>query len=197
MDEVSEITRLLSDAASGDRTAGERLWALVYEEIRRIAHRELARRGAASLSTTGLVHEAYFKLAGGPPVDWQDRGHFYAVACRAMRQVLVDRARHRYALKRGGGRPDVSLDRASVAEERDADAPLELDDALLELDVALTRLSALNPRLGQVVGCRFFGGLSFRETAEALGISLRTAERDWGRAKAYLYRMLHTAPEAS
>jgi RNA polymerase sigma factor (TIGR02999 family) len=190
MDEVSEITRLLSDAATGDRAAGERLWALVYEEIRRIAHRELARRGGASLSTTGLVHEAYFKLAGGPPVDWQDRGHFYALACRAMRQVLVDRARHRYALKRGGGRPDVSLDRATVADDRDS-------DGLLELDEALTRLSALNPRLGQVVECRFFGGLSFRETAEALGISLRTAERDWGRAKAYLYRMLHPAPQAS
>lgn len=188
--ERAEITRLLNESAGGDRGAGERLWTLVYDEVRRIAHYELARRGGATLSTTGLVHEAYFKLTGGPSVDFQNRGHFYAVACRAMRQVLIDRARTRNAEKRGGGQAAVTLDHETVGAGGDR------AEELLELDEALTQLASVNPRLEQVVECRFFGGLSFRETAEALGISLRTAEREWARARAYLYRMLQTAPEA-
>ncbi len=180
----TDITRLLGRAAEGDDQAGEQAWAAVYEEVRRMAHRELRRRGGATLSTTGLVHEAYLKLADPSPGDIRNRSHFYALACRAMRQVLVDRARHRNAEKRGGGRAPVTLNAELVPSGASPDA------ALVELDEALQRLARVNPRLVQVVECRFFGGLSFPETAEALGISLRTAEREWTRARAHLYRML-------
>lgn len=180
----NDITRLLRRAAEGDREASEKAWVAVYDEVRRIAHRELVRRGGATLSTTGLVHEAYVKLAAPAPGSVQNRSHFYALACRAMRQVLVDRARHRNADKRGGGSAPVTLNAEGVPAVGNADA------ALIELDEALSRLAAMNPRLVQVVECRFFGGLSFPETAEALGISLRTAEREWSRARAHLYRML-------
>ena len=179
-----EITRLLNQAADGDPDAGEQAWAAVYEEVHRIAHRELVRRGGATLSTTGLIHEAYVKLAAPAPGDVQNRSHFYALACRAMRQILVDRARHRNAEKRGGGQAPVTLNVEVVASGETPDA------ALVELDEALSLLAKVNPRLVQVVECRFFGGLSFPETAEALGISLRTAEREWSRARAHLYRML-------
>ena len=182
----TDITRLLNQAAAGDREAGDEAWGAVYEEVRRIAHRELARRGGATLSTTGLIHEAYVKLAAPDARDVQDRSHFYALACRAMRQVLVDRARRRNAGKRGGGEAAVTLHAEAVP------APEVRDQKLLDLDEALARLATVNPRLVQVVECRFFGGLSFPETAETLGISLRTAERDWGRARAHLYRMLQT-----
>ena len=180
----TDITRLLNQAADGDSVAGEQAWSAVYDEVRRIAHRELKRRGGATLSTTGLIHEAYVKLASPDPGDVQNRSHFYALACRAMRQVLVDRARHRNAEKRGGGQAPVTLNAELVPAGPSPDA------ALLDLDEALGRLGRSHPRLVQVVECRFFGGLSFPETAEALGISLRTAEREWARARTHLYRML-------
>ncbi len=187
MSETGGVTGLLDRAARGDAAAAERLWSLVYDELRRIAHREMAREGAEArgrtLSTTGLVHEAYFKLAGVPGMALRDRNHFYGVACRAMRQVLVDRARIRNAQKRSGGHVHVTLDRAAPgAPDRSAE--------LIELDEALTRLSEFNEQLGRIVECHFFGGLSLPETAKVLSISLRTAERGWARAKAYLQRML-------
>ena len=192
MSETGDITRLLDRAAGGDAPAAERLWALVYDELRRIAHREMAREGGAAqgrtLSTTGLVHEAYFKLADVPGIALRDRNHFYGVACRAMRQVLVDRARARNAQKRAGGHVHVTLERAMpAAPDRAAE--------LIELDEALTRLSEFNEQLGSIVECHFFGGLPLPETANVLGISLRTAERGWARAKAYLHRMLQPGPE--
>ena len=177
----SEITRLLNRAAEGDSDASDRAWRAVYEEVRAIAHRELARRGGATLSTTGLIHEAYVKLAA--PRSVEGRGHFYALACRAMRQVLVDRARHRDAAKRGGGQTPVTLDEPAAASG-------VRDERLLELDEALERLSNLDPRLSGIVECRFFGGLTVSETAETMGLSLRTAEREWERARTHLYRML-------
>lgn len=189
MSDTGGITRLLDRAAGGDSAAADQLWAAVYDELRRIAHREMAREGGnaggRTLSTTGLVHEAYFKLADVPGIALRDRNHFYGVACRAMRQVLVDRARARNAEKRAGGKVHVTLDRVMpAAPDRSAE--------LVELDEALTRLLAFNDRLGRIVECHFFGGLPLPETAKVLGISLRTAERGWARAKAYLHRMLES-----
>lgn len=186
MTDPSEITDLLNDAARGDRAAGERLWATVYSELKRIAHRELARDAADTLSTTGLVHEAYFKLGGTATLAVNSRRHFYGLACRAMRQVLVDHARRRRAEKRGGDAVTIPLDEAEPATPTSPDRVADL----VELDAALTRLAGINERLVRVVECRFFGGLSFPEVAEALDIPLRTAERDWQRARTYLYRML-------
>ena len=177
--EPGDLTRLLRAHAAGDPEAFERLVPLVYQDLRRVARRQL-RRGQpmALLETTGLVHEVWLKLVEGLDVDWQDRRHFLAVCARAMRQVIVDHARRMGAAKRGGGAAAVELD-----EEH-----LPADDVahLLTVDHALTRLAQRNPRLAQVVECRFFAGLSEDETAEALGISLRTAQREWLRARAWL-----------
>ncbi len=183
-DAASDVTRLLRQAGQGDPAAAERLWSTVYDELRRIAHRELGREAPGhTLSTTALVHETYFRFVDQNGVSWKNRNHFYAVACRAMRQILVDRARHRRAQKRGAGQRAVTLDSAL------APGPEPQVD-LLELDEALTRLSAHNPRLEQVVEHHFFGGLSLPETAEALDRSLRTVEREWSRARAFLRVML-------
>jgi len=183
----ADITRLLNRAALGDAEAEEKAWSAVYDEVRHIAKRELARRGGGTLSTTGLIHEVYVKLNAPSLVSVENRRHFFGLACRAMRQVLVDRARHRKAEKRGGGLAPLTLEPdAAVSSERDA--------RLLDLDDALTELGRINPRLVRVVECRFFGGLTFEETAEALGISHRTAEREWARARTHLYRLLQ--PEA-
>lgn len=141
-------------------------------------------RSGHTLSTTGLVHEAYLKLAGQAGGAWTDRGHFLAVAAQAMRRVLVDHARRHAAAKRGGGATRVSLDEVNLAVEEQA-------DALVALDVALTRLAALDPRMCRVVECRFFAGYTDEETAEALNIAPRTVWRDWVKARGWLYRELH------
>lgn len=179
-----DLTQVLNEAYAGKEAASERLWSAVYGELRRIAHRELfSGRGGETLSTTALVHEAYIKLVDKSRVPPESRTHFYALSCRAMRQILVDYARRRHAQKRGGNAQHVPLEKAfSVAE-------MEAED-LIALDEALTRLSQLDPRLGQVVECRYFGGLSTQETADILGTSTRTVERDWTRAKAYLYQAI-------
>jgi RNA polymerase sigma factor (TIGR02999 family) len=160
--------------------------ALAYNELRTIAHQRLMardRNGAGTLSTTALVHEAYLKLANLSHGAWSDHGHFLALASLAMRHVLVDRARERNALKRGEAPRRVSLD--------DAEVPLEnLDEVMLQIDDALERLAAFEPRLAQVVECRFFGGLTEQETAEALGLTLRTIQRDWVKARVLLQRLL-------
>lgn len=180
----AEATRALLEATTGDPSADERVWTLVYGELHRIAHRELAaERDGQTLSTTALIHEAYFKLVDHERTASRDRAHFYALACRAMRQVLVDHARSRKALKRGGRWRRVTLDDEIGAVDPAA-------DDLVALDEALTRLSAFNERLGRVVELRFYGGLSPDEVADLLGVDVRTVERDWHRAKAYLYRML-------
>jgi RNA polymerase sigma factor (TIGR02999 family) len=177
-----EITRVLAELRGGDRTALDRLFPLVYRELRDSAHRQLARgRPGDTLSTTALVHETYLKLVGSAKPDWADRRHFFAVAARAMRQIIVDYARRVTADKRGGGTTALALDVALLpAAERASD--------LIALDDALSELGALSERLAQVVELRFFAGLSVEETGEALELSPRTVKRDWEKARAYLFR---------
>jgi RNA polymerase sigma factor (TIGR02999 family) len=177
-----DVTGLLLAWRAGDGTALDRLFPLVYEELRRIAHGQLGReRSGHTLGTTALVHESYLKLVDQTRVHWEDRAHFFAIASVAMRRILVDYARRHCAAKRGGAK--VSLDDAAlVADER--------ADTLVALDEALTRLAEVDERLGRVVECRFFGGLSEEETAQALGVTARTVRRDWVKAKAWLHQAL-------
>lgn len=179
-----EITRLLSSWGAGDGEAFDRLMSLVYEELTRLASRAL--RGESpghTLTTHALVHESYLNLVVKNVGEWQSRAQFFAFASKVMRRILIDHARRRRAAKRGGGQLHLTLgNRAS--------APSTPFDHLMDLDEALTRLSERDARLGEVVECRFFGGMTVDETAEALGVSRRTVERDWTRAKAYLYRDL-------
>ena len=178
------ITHLLLAWGDGDQTALEKLMPLVYEELRRVAARHMRRQGPGhTLQTTALVNEAYVRLIDSSQVRWQNRAHFFAVSAQMMRRILIDFARARRYLKRGGGAQQVSLDETlAVAPERGSD--------LLELDEALTRLAALNRRQAQIVELRYFGGLSEEEAAEALKISLRTVQRDWNLARLWLYREL-------
>lgn len=160
--------------------------ALAYQELRAIAHRRLvARDHAGTLSTTALVHEAYLKLADQSRAGWRDQAHFLALASLAMRHVLVDRARERMALKRGGVRRQVTLNEDVVAVE-------EQPETLIQLDEALDRLSNVDPRLARVVECRFFGGLTESDTAATLGVTVRTVQRDWVKARVLLRRMLES-----
>ncbi|HEY7394068.1 MAG TPA: ECF-type sigma factor [Gemmatimonadaceae bacterium] len=168
----------------GRRDALDELVPVVYEELRTIAHRHLAARDrGGTLQTTGLVHEAYLKLVDQARADWNDRAHFFAVASRAMRHVLIDRARGRTRLKRGGDGPRISLDVDEIAVD---DQP----EALLQLDEALAKLAEVEPRLARVVEFRFFGGLREEEIAEALGVTPRTVQRDWAKARVLLRRAL-------
>jgi len=160
--------------------------ATAYEELRAIAHARLAWRGAGgTLSTTALVHEAYLKLANQSPSKWRDHAHFFAVASLAMRHVLVDFAKARVALKRGGARRRITLDDDAIAVDDQADALLQLDDAL-------ARLAAREPRLAKVVELRFFGGLAEDEIAESLGVTVRTVRRDWVKARVMLRHVLES-----
>jgi RNA polymerase sigma factor (TIGR02999 family) len=178
-----EITDVLLQLRVGSPEATTRLYSMVYEELRRIAHRQLQReRPGHTLGTTGLVHEAYMRLVDQTRVEWQDRGHFFRVAAWSMRRVLVDYARRYRTARRGGGLQRVSLDEEVAATEQ--------GETLLAVDEALKRLAALNERLSEVVDCRFFGGLTEEETAEALGVSLRTVQRDWMKARGWLYSQL-------
>lgn len=179
-----DITAILHQARAGDREALERLLPLVYHELRAMAHRRLsAERPDHTFNTTGLVHETYVKLVDQTRVEWRDRGHFFAVAAQAMRRILVDYARRHGSTKRGGGRSRVPLHAADLTVTEGA-------DVLIDLDNALTRLTELDARLGEVVECRFFGGLSEEETAVALGVSARTVRRRWAKARALLYTWL-------
>jgi RNA polymerase sigma-70 factor, ECF subfamily len=180
----TDTQELLHRARSGDRSAFDALYALLYDELLEAARSRLrSAPGPATLDTVGLVHEAYVRLAQGSEVPWTDRAHFLAVAARAMRCAVVDHLRARSAQKRGGGDIHVTL------SEHAAGAPSD-PHTLLVIDDALTRLAAFNDRLPRVAECRLFGGLSEEETAEALNISLRTAQRDWQRARAWLREAL-------
>ena len=175
---------VLTELRSGKRAALDQLIPLLYQELRAIAHRQLvARAPNGTLSTTALVHEAYLKLVDQSRADWRDRAHFMAVASLAMRHVLVDRAKARNTLKRGGERRRITLDDSHIGVD---DQP----DALLQMDKAMNRLAELQPRLARVVECRFFGGLTEEEIAEALGITVRTVQRDWAKARMLLQREL-------
>jgi RNA polymerase sigma factor (TIGR02999 family) len=160
---------------------------LVYDELRRIAHRQLAsERSGHTLSTTALVHEAYLRLVDQKRVQWSDRAHFFAIATRAMRRILVDYARRHRALRRGRGQRPVSLEDSAVGSVAAADRAEEL----IALDEALDRLATLDERLCRVVECRFFGGLTEVETATVLGVTARTVARDWVKARGWLYQEL-------
>jgi RNA polymerase sigma factor (TIGR02999 family) len=168
----------------GPREESDQLLPLVYHELRAIAHQRLGARGpGGTLATTELVHEAYLKLADEPNARWRNRAHFLAVASVAMRHVLIDRAKARATVKRGGIRRQVTLDEGVLALGENAESLLEIDDAL-------DRLAELEPRIARVVECRFYGGLSEDEIAEVLGVTPRTVERDWAKARMLLQHML-------
>jgi len=178
------VTALLMDWSNGDRDALERLMPLVYEELRNIARRHLSREDPAhTLQSTALVHEAYLRLVDQQRVQWQNRAHFFAVAAQLVRRILLDHARRQNAEKRGGKATVLTLDEGLVAEpERDID--------LVALDEALNALAELDPQQARVVELRFFAGLTIAETAEAMGISGTTVQRDWITAKAWLFDRL-------
>jgi RNA polymerase sigma factor (TIGR02999 family) len=175
-----EVTSLLEAVRVGDRDAEDRLLGLVYPDLKRIAQRHLRGRGRGeTIQTTALVHEAYVRLAGTSLASLRDRVHFLAVASRAMRRILVDRARARFAAKRGGNTPRADIDVELAA------TPVR-GEALLALDEALTELEQLEPRLGRVVEMRFFAGMTAEESGEVLGLTDRTIKSDWRRARAFL-----------
>lgn len=184
MDESTPPTDVLTALRTGGGESLDRVIPLVYQELRGMAHRQLAARGrGGTLQTTALVHEAYLKLVDQSRADWRDRAHFLAVASIAMRHVLVDRAKARLALKRGGALRRITFDEQEIGVD---DQP----DALVQLDEALERLGDVEPRLVRVVECRFFGGLTEEEIAEALGLTVRTVQRDWAKARMMLRRAL-------
>jgi RNA polymerase sigma-70 factor, ECF subfamily len=183
----AEITRILHDWKGGNRDALDRLIPIVYEELRTLASRQLAREWRHDrLQTTTVVNEAYVKLFAQRDVDWQNRGHFFAIAAQLMRRILVDHARRELREKHGGGAVHVEL---NDALSKAAESPLDVLDALA-LDTALQKLEALDPDQGRIVELRFFGGLTVEETAAALGISPATVKREWAVAKGWLYREL-------
>ena len=182
-----ELTQLLGEWGGGDGEALDELMPLVYEELRRLAHRHMAQeRGNHTLQTTALVNEAYLKLKIGRAAQWQNRAHFFAVAAQMMRQILVDYARRHTREKRGGGAEQVTLDEAMLVSNDKADEMLALDDALQKLE-------QFDKRKSQVAVMRFFAGLSAEETAEALSISVETVTRDWRVARAWLRNELSAA----
>ena len=182
---MDEVSRLTSAIEQGDPHAAERLLPLVYDALRELASRRLGREAPGqTLQATALVHEAYLRLVGGDPGRrWDGRGHFFAAAAEAMRRILVDRARDRRRLKRGGGRQRVDLDLGSVS----LDAP---GDDLIALDQALTDLGREDPLCARLVTLRFFAGLTQAEAAETLSLARRTADRHWAYARAWLYERL-------
>lgn len=185
MSQSTNVTELLADFRAGNRAAMDELFPVIYDQLHGIAHRILSsERSDHTLSTTALVHEAYFKLVDQRRVNWQDRAHFCAIAAQAMRRILVDYARRRKARKRGGAAVHLSLDENTVAIDQQA-------GLLVSLDAALNRLQDLNRRLAQVVDLRFFGGLTEEEMSEVLDISARTVRRDWVKARAWLYKELN------
>lgn len=179
-----EVSLLLQAWSDGDETAFDKLVPLVYEELHRLAHRYISREDPGNpLQTTALAHEAYLRLVDAKNIRWQDRTHFFAVAAKMMRRILVDLARSRNNLKCGGGARHVSLDGVSVAAPERGIDMLALDEALLEL-------AKLNLRQSQVVELRYFGGLTDEQVAQAMNISPRTVRSDWRLARVWLYREL-------
>ena len=175
---------MLHDWGNGDGTAFDQLIPLVYQELRRMAHQYMRReRPGATLQTTALINEAYLRLVDYKRMRWQDRAHFFAVSAQVMRRILVERARSRQSDKRGGAAQKVSLDEV-------ADLAIERAPDLIALDNALTRLGAIAPRKVRIVELRYFGGLNLDETAEVLGVSSPTVQREWRAAKAWLYRAI-------
>jgi RNA polymerase sigma factor (TIGR02999 family) len=187
--EQSRITRLLNAVSHGDVAAHEQLWSLVYEELRILAHQQMARESPGrTLQPTALVHEAYMRLVGSMGYNWASRRQFFAAAAKAMRRLRIDDARKRRRLKRGGGcgKPDVAGEEPAIFDQDPAEA--------LAVDEALTKLEKTAPRAAAVVTQRYFAGLTVRETAEVLGLSVRAVEYDWQFARAWLHRALSDEP---
>lgn len=183
MGSARDITRLLAAIRSGEPGALDRLIPIVYGELRRLAHARLREEHPGhTLNTTGLVHEAYLKLIGLNRIQWEDRTHFFAIASRMMRRILIDHAVKRRAQKRGGGPHRAELDEDLLVSDEQSETLLELDDFLKQLEI-------LQPRQCKILEHRFFGGLTNEEIAEVLGVSLRTVERDLRFAKAWLARV--------
>jgi len=181
---MNEVTRILSAIDGGDPSAAEQLLPMVYDELRRLAAARMAsERSGQTLQPTALVHEAYLRLVGGTNPSWNSRGHFFAAAAEAMRRILINRARDRGRIKRGGGMKRVELDALS-------DAIAASPDELLDLDSALGGLSTAYPQCAELVKLRFFAGLTLEEAATALGIPRRTADRHWSFARAWLFDKL-------
>jgi len=189
-DSTSQVTDLLARWRSGNREALDALMPLVYGELRRVARHYLSReRSDHTLQCTALVHEAYVRLAGGTPPDWKDRAHFFGVAARLMRQILVDHARAHRAAKRGGDALRLTLDEEAVEA-----ASSGLD--VVALDDALSDLAAISPQQSQIVELRFFSGLTIEETSEVLGVSAATVKRSWTTARAWLFREMSRREQA-
>ena len=182
---MSDVTQILSQIESGDPSAAEQLLPLVYAELRNLAAARLAKeKPGQTLQPTALVHEAYLRLVEGPTAgSWNSRGHFFAAAAEAMRRILIDQARRKARLRHGGDHQRVDIDQLQLSAE------LESED-FLALNEALDRLAGEEPAAAEVVKLRYFAGLSIDETAAALGISVRTANRDWAYAKAWLHQQL-------
>ena len=187
MTSPKEVSRLLADCGDGDQAAFNQLLPLVYDELHRLASNYMSReRPDHTLQTTALVNEAYLRLADQGDARWQDRVHFFAVASKVMRQILIDHARRRTRAKRGGNQTRLSLDEAAIlSDERAAD--------LLALDEALSQLASLDPRKSRVVELRFFSGLTIEEVAEVLKVNPKTVARDWAMARAWIHRELASA----
>lgn len=181
-----EVTQLLVAWGNGDQVARDELMSVVYQELHRLAHHYMKRESPGhTLQTSALVNEAFLKLVDQRDVHWQNRAHFFGIAAQMMRRILVDYARSRRYAKRGGGAHEMSLDEAlTVSDERSAE--------VVALDETLERLAEFDPRKGQIVELRFFGGLSIEETAEVLAVSPGTVMRDWTLAKAWLRREMTT-----
>ena len=188
MTEDGDINQLLAKAEAGDRMAWDRLVDLVYPDLKRLARRSL-RGGQLTLNTTALVHECYLRLAraNGAP---RDRGHLMSSAVRIMRQVLIDHARERLALKRGGGAPVVQVEQMELVDDSQF-------ETLVEIDAALTQLAAIEPRQALVFEHRYFGGLNDDETATALSVSARTVHRDWDASRQWLAAHLNQSQAVS
>jgi RNA polymerase sigma factor (TIGR02999 family) len=186
---LSEVTQIIAAAQNGDPNAASELLPIVYEELRRLAAQRLSQeRPGQTLTATALVHEAYLRLVGVENSQiWQNRGHFFAAAAEAMRRILINRARDKKRLKRGGNRERIDLEHIQVA--------LDTEDAeLIALDESLEKLAAEDDVAAQLVKLRFFAGLNMRDAAQALGIAQRTAERQWSYARAWLYHELRGSP---
>ncbi len=187
-DDRDRVTRILRESPPGDRQALDRIFPIVYDELRRLAHAQLAGHPSGrTMSTTVLIHEAYLRLVDQTQARFEDRVHFYAYAARVMRTILVDYARSRGAQKRGGGLQFVEFDARDLPIESQADLVVAVDEAL-------TRLADADQRLAQVVECRFFGGMTEAETAGLLGVTERTIRRDWIKARTWLHAELSDGP---
>jgi RNA polymerase sigma factor (TIGR02999 family) len=187
---TNEITKLLHNWQGGDSAALDALVPVVYKELRRLAHCELRKeRPNHTLQSAALVHEAYFRLLGQNPPQWESRTHFFAIAAQLMRQILVDYARRRRASKRGSGVCMLTLEDAEALPQRK-----DKDVDVIALDDALNTLAELDPRQSRVVELRFFAGLSLEETSEVMGIATATVQRDWTAARAWLHREISRRP---